>query len=52
MGGSISVAAKCEQTAGRRGAKTSNVGENFSFVTSQNNLEYVIISFSISSTAC
>jgi len=34
MSGSISVSAICEQTAGRKGAKSSNVGENFSFATS------------------
>ena len=34
ISGSISVPAICEQTAGRKGAKISNVGENFIFVTS------------------
>ena len=34
MDGSISVAAICEQTPGRKGAKTSNAGQNFVLVTS------------------
>lgn len=33
MNWSVSVPAVCEQTAGRKGATTNNVGVNFGFIT-------------------